>query len=112
MFAWLHLSKPVLAALLAAHLSAGFDAWTTQRWIAETRNNRPPGYETNAEYRWASHSPALFLIMQDKAIITTLLITHTRPHTWKRKAAVAAAIAVAGIHLEAGIHNLKKNPHW
>ena len=101
-------SKSALLLILLAHSSAGFDAWTTRRALNAGRNWVPPAYEKNSEYRWASRSPALYLVMQDKAAVATVLLLKTKPGTKKRTLAIAAAVAVTVIHTKAGIGNLRK----
>jgi hypothetical protein len=104
-----HISKSVVVLILASHLSAMFDAWSTRRFLSRHEFDFHPAYETNPEYRWASRGPQMYLAIEDKAIITTLLLSRTKPGTWQRKVAIAGCVGVTILHLQAGIANLRRD---
>ena len=97
--------KPLVIILsLLAHSSATFDAASTCRVV-----RAGTGRELNPEYAWASHSPAMYAAIQDKAVIADVLFSLARRRQSPRLRTIAIWLAAGttAVHLVAGANNMR-----
>jgi len=102
------LARKVLALILAGHVSAAVDAFTTRSFIARHSNDPRPAFEMDPLLKPFANGPGLYFAVQAGPILSDLALLKAKRHP---KAAITLALAVTVLHSASAAHNIAHQQH-